>query len=88
MTRQGWLLDLGSYPRLASSILAAATILITGCASTETAPRFSFAATPYGLLRLDGKTGETTAMHNGTWVPIAETPATLDQILRDGSRRH
>lgn len=66
----------------------ALALLLTGCASTETPARFSFAATPFGLLRLDGKTGETAAMHNGTWVPIAETPATLDQILRDGSRRH
>lgn len=61
-------------------------LLLAGCQSTGT--RFSFAVTPHGLMRLDGKTGETSGLLNGQWVPIEDARYSMTDLLRGGAVGH
>ena len=63
-------------------------LLLTGCASTQTAPRFSFAVTPHGLMRLDTETGETSGLLNGQWVPIEDARYSMSDLIRGGVSSH
>lgn len=70
------------------SVIVLAITVSAGCSTTTAPARFSFVHTPYGFLRVDTQTGQTSGLHNGQWVPINEARYSMDDLVRGGASAH